>query len=197
MRQDGEARQVVSTASSKLSEWLQAMANVTVIAVCILVAWLAVKRMGAAPNAPSSAEIYEVGESTAPVPGVDFTAAQATLVMVLREDCHFCQESVPFYRQLSEARLTNPNSAVRVVVASTDPQDALSAYLQSKEIHVDAVATIKPGALKVPGTPSLVLVDRGGKEMRHLRMDGRSLRLQLRDKPVGPPGVWQRLGGRH
>jgi hypothetical protein len=82
---------------------------------------------------------------------------------VVREDCHFCQESLAFYRELSDARVKRPNPALRIVVASTDSHDALSAYSQSKGVQVDQVSTIESGALKVPGTPTLLFVDQAGR----------------------------------
>lgn len=154
-----------SATKSKISARVQLAANIAIVALCLLVAWLELQRIS--PTAPTgAAEIYKVGEAIDPVRGVDFAAARITLVMVLREDCHFCQESLPFYRQLSEARSRTPNPDLRVVVASTDSPTALSTYLESKEVRVDQVATVEQGGLKVPGTPSLLLVDRAGKVTR-------------------------------
>lgn len=149
---------------TRLAGVLQMMANVAVIALCGLVGWLAVRKGAPAPVAPPSGPpVYRVGEVIDPVRGVDFRAARSTLVMVVREDCHFCQESLPFYRQLSDAHVKQPNPTLRIVVASTDAHDALSTYLQSKGVRVDQVSTIESGALKVPGTPALLLVDQTGR----------------------------------
>ena len=98
-----------------------------------------------------------------PVGDVDFAAAPATLLIVIREDCRFCQDSIPFYRQLSDARIKQPGSGVRLVVASTDVSESLASFLKSKEIRVDHISNVQAGDLKVPGTPALLLIDRSGK----------------------------------
>jgi peroxiredoxin len=147
--------------SDRASSLLQTSANIAVIALCIVVGWLAFKRLGS--NSPPALPIYSIGESIDRIPGVDFRVARSTLVMVIREDCHFCKESLPFYRALSDARSSRPNSGLQVAVASTDSQKSLSAFLKTNGIEVDQVSTIQPGALKVPGTPTLLLVDQAGK----------------------------------
>lgn len=154
------------TADSKtrLSGLLQTTANAAVIVLCLLVGWLALRPTAPVPPAPPAAPpVYHVGDIIDPVAGVDFRAGGSTLLMVVRENCHFCQDSLPFYRQLSDARARHPNPALRVVAASTDSHDALSAYLQLKGVRVDQVSTIESGTLKVPGTPTLLLVDQAGR----------------------------------
>jgi len=150
--------------SDGFARYLQTAANVAVIGLCLLVAWLATTRgLGtAAPVSSAPALSYRVGDSIDAVDGVDFRAASATLVFVVREDCRFCNESLPFYRRLSAARDRAATQMPRLIVLSTDADEALSAYLQTQNIHVDQVKTIQPGALKVPGTPALLLVTSDG-----------------------------------
>jgi hypothetical protein len=149
--------------------FLQASANVAVIVLCLVVAWLALRRGAPATDPQKPPPMYRVGDLIDPVPGVDFKAARSTLVMVVREDCHFCQESLPFYRALSDARLKRRDAGLRVVVASTDSSDALSTFLHSNGIRVDQVATIDVRTLKVPGTPALLLVDANARILNFWR----------------------------
>jgi hypothetical protein len=144
----------------------QVTANIAIVALCGLIGWLALHRKAGAPaeDQPSRLPpIYSVGESIDTVRGLDFRAARSTLVMVIREDCHFCQESLPFYRRLADARRNRPDAGLRLAVLSTDASDVLAPYLSRNQVGVDTVLQIESGALKVPGTPTLLLVDSAGK----------------------------------
>jgi len=156
---------VLST-GKRVSAAAQLLANIGVIALCLLVGWLAVKKSGAwtgAPDLSGRPPVYRTGDAIDAVAGVDFKAARRTLVMVVREDCRYCAESLPFYQKLTEARAKNPGQDLRVIVATTDAHETLAAYLRSNRVDVDKVVTIAAGALKVPGTPSLLLVDATGR----------------------------------
>lgn len=157
---------------NRVSAAVQLLANIGVIALCVLVGWMAVKKSGAwtgAPDPSGRPPVYRSGDAIDAVAGVDFKAARRTLVMVVREDCRFCAESLPFYQKLSQAHAKNPGQDLRVIVATTDAHEALAAYLKSNHVDVDQVVTIAAGALKVPGTPSLLLVDATGRILNFWR----------------------------
>lgn len=147
-------------AGSPWVQRLQIISNLIVIATCLG----AGAAIGFRWSQTESAEppSYTIGEAVDEIPGVDFGAAARTLVMVLREECRFCRESVPFYRQLTSDIAQAEGVNVKVVVASSDPTTQMSAYLNRNEIRTDRVANVKPGDLKVPGTPFLMLLDRHG-----------------------------------
>ena len=52
------------------------------------------------------------------------------------------------------------------MVASTDSAASLPDYLKAQGVKVDQIAHVEPGALKVPGTPALLLIDSNGKLKR-------------------------------
>ena len=148
--------------AKKLAGGVQVLANLSVIVAAGCVVWLATQRvLPGAARSPSPPPIYAIGESVGAVVGVDFRESPETLLMVLREECRYCKESVPFYQQLSAAE--KDSRRIRMVVASTDAQASMSAYLQSNKVQVDRVVTVAPDSLKVPGTPCLLLVDSAGK----------------------------------
>jgi hypothetical protein len=62
---------------------------------------------------------------------------------------------MPFYRTLSGVARAN---GVKVVALSTDPAGVCEQYLSSNDVHADAVVHVSPSALRVRGTPTLVLV---------------------------------------
>jgi hypothetical protein len=83
--------------------------------------------------------------------------------MAIREDCSYCQDSMPFYRKLTAARGANERAVIRLVVVSTDAAPSMSAHLRASQVQVDDVVSITPGKMKIPGTPLLLLVDGNGK----------------------------------
>ena len=89
---------------------------------------------------------------------VDFATAEATLIMVLRSDCPYCQESMPFYRRLLERNTAD----LQVVVAAPTRDTGINDYLASEGVNPDSVVLVEEGALPVPGTPTLLLVDGEG-----------------------------------
>ena len=145
---------------ARVAGGLQMLANFAVIVAsgCVIW-WFVAQRMAPANGGPSPA--YAIGEDVGAVAGVNFRDSRETLLMVLREDCRYCRDSVPFYQQLSSAQ--RDTRGLRLVVASTDVPEAMSAYLRSNAIQVDGVVTVGPGTLKVPGTPHLLLIDSVGK----------------------------------
>ena len=48
--------------------------------------------------------------------GVDFAAAEQTLVMVLQSDCPYCEQSLPFYRSLKS--LPRESDDLQIVIVA-------------------------------------------------------------------------------
>ena len=79
--------------------------------------------------------------------------------MSLHSECRFCTASLPFYRRLLDAR---GNAPVQVVVAASAQDTAIHDYLDDGGVQPDRVVTVEAGALPLPATPALFLVDRAG-----------------------------------
>ena len=87
--------------------------------------------------------------------GIDFAAAERTLVMVLQSDCPFCERSVPFYERLPRG------GAAQIVIAAPLGDTDIESY--RKLIEPDELVFVEPGTLPVSGTPTLLLVDGEGR----------------------------------
>ncbi len=81
-----------------------------------------------------------------------------TLLMVLRSDCRFCQQSMPFYRRLLE----RDSQDVEIVVVAPPFDAGIEGYLASEGITPDSVMFVQRDTLPVQGTPTLLLVDGDG-----------------------------------
>ncbi|MBI1872496.1 MAG: hypothetical protein HYS05_01245 [Acidobacteria bacterium] len=103
---------------------------------------------------------YTVGEQLPNLDGVNFGGAERTLVLVLRSTCVFCTKSMPFYRRLSVERRAWPS--LQIVGAAVEDPVVFGSYLREQNLRVDRVITLKPGVLRLSGTPTLILVDKSG-----------------------------------
>lgn len=146
-----------SSHRSTATVWLQNIVNVVVVLAGLSVVWAVWSRQGR--SEPPS---YTLGERLGDIDGVTFQDSDWTLVMAIRQDCSFCEDSLPFYRRLTTARRQGSHTANRVVVVSTDAEQALGEYLTRNGVTVDSVVSIRPGQLKIPGTPHLLLVGPDG-----------------------------------
>ena len=81
---------------------LHTAANIMVIAAAVCVVGVALQVALTRRNARNPTPTYAVGEKINAVDGLDFRAASTTLLMVLREDCRYCQASLTFYQRLTQ-----------------------------------------------------------------------------------------------
>lgn len=147
---------------------IEALANVATIVVCtIAAAWFLRDMAGATPQASSSAatrsqQVYAAGEQLPPLKEVDYSLSETTVLLVVREGCRYCQESIPFYQKLAPA-IRQTNGGARLVVVSSDSPDTIQRFLSAHEIVADKIVQAPPGALKVPGTPTVIIATAEGK----------------------------------
>jgi hypothetical protein len=118
----------------------------------------------AANAANARAQDYRIGEALPAFPGVDYAAADRTLLLFVRSTCRFCTASMPFYARIEQA-VRRGHERVRLVAVSSDTRDELDGYLHQHAVQVDQTVPVDveaAGRLKIRGTPTLVLADRQG-----------------------------------
>lgn len=113
-----------------------------------------------APNAEARAGADSEGQQIPEVAGVKFTASK-TLAIVIRSNCKFCTDSMPFYRRLQAALEKAPSDA-GLVALCVEPVEACRRYLYEHSLDIDA-ASIVGIDFRVGGTPTLFIVDRQRK----------------------------------
>jgi hypothetical protein len=148
---------------------VQFATSIAFLLLCLIGSGLGVKALLAPPPTriagpvqpprPQPAPTYAVGEPIK-VAGVDFRSAEQTLVLVVRKGCRFCDESMPFYKQLGDDIAIKKTT--RLVIAAPDDEVVSREELAKQAVRVDQVVKVKGGELKVRGTPTAILVDRGG-----------------------------------
>lgn len=138
----------------------------TVVNIAVLVAALMVVAF--------FVDLFMARNSGAPNPGVspgtllalplsyDFASKERTLILALQEGCSYCEESMPFYRELS-AIVTPDCSDVGIVAALPHPRLASDSLLARYGLDLPRLTDVSLESLGVPGTPTLMLVDPSGK----------------------------------
>jgi hypothetical protein len=136
--------------------------NVAMIVTCAVVtATLGSKYLTNHKSTVQSTASYVIGDRIPESVPIDMRAAEQTLVLFVRDGCHFCTESMGFYRNLVHDR--KDPASLRFVVASSDSPDVSQRYLSANQLSVDGISHVAPGQLNARGTPTLILVGKDRK----------------------------------
>lgn len=87
------------------------------------------------------------------------------IVLVLSTKCGFCQESVPFYREIQSIAAREPRKVIRLAALFHQPLNEGRIYLETNGLTAFEAATIDPGELSrigIPGTPAVVILNENG-----------------------------------
>jgi thioredoxin-related protein len=155
-----------------MRRYLEIATNVAILATSFVVVYAflaprpAAMRTAQPPVGQPPQAALQKGDRLAVARDLDVDRADQTLLLVLRSACRYCTESMPFYSRLSR-RLQDEQSRTRLqlVVVTRDEPETAGLYLREHGLVVQRTVQLTPDlakALKVPGTPSLVLVDRTG-----------------------------------
>lgn len=140
---------------------LEAIANVVVIVVALAVGYVVLGRYVSEYRARPVA----AGDRLATIPNVEWKQHRHTLVLALNTGCHFCEQSVPFYRSLGEKLAYGGTDLDLVAVFPNDPAQ-VRLFMSEESLRVRTVAAVPLEKLRVNATPTLLLVDSSGRVER-------------------------------
>jgi len=140
-------------------EKLEVVTNIMVIAGVLLFGFVLYRsytnQAKLVPEAPA------VGTVLPALPGYSWDGHSQILLLALRKGCHFCEDSMPFYRELLKADKSGRSKAHLVSVLPDGEMDA-TRLLHDAQLDVPMVAPFQLHRLHVSGTPTLILVDGNG-----------------------------------
>jgi len=145
---------------------LETAVNVATLITCTAILVTLGQGLWARAHRPQPIQPFHEGDRLPVFNGLELDGADRTLVMVLRHDCRYCAESLPFYQSLSTRGATHEGKIKRQIAILTgdDPETARH-YVSANRLNVSMVVSIPEKQrqdLKVTGTPTLMLVDRAG-----------------------------------
>jgi hypothetical protein len=91
------------------------------------------------------------------LPGVDWSAHKATLVVAISSACHYCVASTPFYSEITHSTHVAPI----IVVMPQGEQDAQT-FLREHAITPRSVVSASLSSIQVSATPTLLLISASG-----------------------------------
>lgn len=153
-----------------MSSKLDTAANIAIIALVLVVGAVLVKNhfLTPAPAAPPgqadrvAALVGQSSEQLAEL--VSAHDAERMLVLAVAPGCHFCTESMPFYKRLIEER-DEQGAPVAVVAAVADASlvEGEQQVMSETGVSPDGLVTLDFPSLGITGTPTVLLVDRNGE----------------------------------
>ena len=141
----------------RIGKMIEIITNIAILLVCALLCWTVITHRSFSLDVFRHATTIR-GTTLPSVSGYNWSSHKRTLVLAIRLDCRFCEQSFPFYKRLSVLRAAgNLHAHVLAVM----PDDAVSGAttLKSVGITVEGVYGQPLASLKISGTPTLLLVD--------------------------------------
>lgn len=143
---------------------LDTVANIAIILVCAIAAFVLIRNQFFPPRPPGAPPQVEKGERFEQLKAVVPAGSQKALVVAVSPTCHFCNDSMPFYKRLIDER--NQKGSPVKFVAAVPSEQAKAEEAQkfaSAGAQPDSMVHLDFSSIKVPGTPTLLLVDNNGK----------------------------------
>lgn len=144
---------------------LEKVTQLFLIAVCIVSLAVLVKHhfLGhgtGAGNMDAYADTL-VGQGETTIPSAVWQASQDNLVLLLKSDCRFCDESMPLYQKLAALRRGYGNR-FSIVALGVEPPARLREYLWQNQVDVDSVVQARSGLANIRFTPAVFIVNSHG-----------------------------------
>jgi len=141
---------------------IEPFANIAIILVAISLVVVLAKRFifsGSNHNQSPDTTQSNVGTRVS-LPDVDWSKSNKNLLLVLSESCKYCTESAPFYQRLVQERTRR--DTFRLIAVLPQPVTDGRKYLNGLGVSIDDVQQLPPGAIRIKGTPTLLLINSAG-----------------------------------
>jgi thioredoxin-related protein len=140
-------------------KYLDRVANVAVIVAVAVFLVLAARGEFSRRTSPSPHAADALVGTKISLPGILFPAQNDTLILGISKTCHFCKDSLPWYKDLT-VRL---QGKVNVVAVLPQAQTEAENYLRGEGLSGTQVISANLDKIGVYATPTLLLVDNTGK----------------------------------
>jgi hypothetical protein len=142
---------------------LERVTHICLIAVCLVALGMLLERRFVPKAASPSMEATEkalIGKHIA-APGRDWKTSQVNAVLYMSTNCHFCQESTSFYREITDVKRPR-RQGVSLSVLSQESPEMMKEYLAKEHIGIDGVYKLPPSIAGLMGTPTWLILDSDG-----------------------------------
>jgi thioredoxin-related protein len=144
---------------SKLSQKIELSANIAIILVAILLGYLLTQKLIFQQNTKQPP--MEIAKGTKiSLADVDWQANQKTMLLVMQKGCHFCTESMPFYKTLVEK---SKEKGIKLVAVLPNSREESVQYLKENGVEIQEIKQAELDSVNVQGTPTLIMIDEKGE----------------------------------
>ena len=147
---------------NNLYKRLELVANIAIVLVAITLIAVLAKRFifsDGSQNKATDQIQSNVGARVAQL-DIDWSKNDKNLLLVLSNSCRYCTESAPFYKRLVQER--TKRDTFRLTAVLPQPVDEGRSYLNGLGVAIDDIKQLSPGAIRIRGTPTLLLVNSVG-----------------------------------
>ncbi|HLJ27546.1 MAG TPA: hypothetical protein VKY85_12620 [Candidatus Angelobacter sp.] len=141
--------------TGNVAKKIEMVANVAIIIAAVAIVILFLRNY---TKSQPGEHVISAGTKFA-LKGVDWQSNGKSVVLAISTTCHFCTESAGFYRVLVDQC---KQQHVRTVAVLPQAAPEAKAYLQNEGVSVDEIRQSVLSDLEVSGTPTLLLIDKGG-----------------------------------
>ncbi len=137
-------------------------ANIIVIIAAAVVAGNSLYGRLVVPKTGSEKAQRQLAGKPMALPAALPVGRQGTIALFVSKDCHFCLESMDFYRQLATVASEDNTCDVKLVAVGPQAREKrgdIVSYLADQKLKVDGVDVADYASLGISGTPTLVLRD--------------------------------------
>ena len=144
---------------------LEAVTNVTIIVFCLVVGFVLIRTHFFPPQPPAAQVAIRKGDRVEILKRTVPSGSSRALLLALSPQCGFCSQSIPFYRRLVAERVRGRPRHLSLVgvVANAAQIPEEKQLLAAAGVELDHWAAIDFTAARLPGTPTLVLLDDSGR----------------------------------
>ena len=140
---------------------LETATHVCLIGLCCLAAGLLIEQRFFSPAEEENPAHDLIGREVK-LPGANWQSAPLSVLLQISSKCRFCNESMPFYKQLTTAGQARK---IPMIVASRDAVDVMRKHLDEQQVAVDRVLHSRLDEFRM-GTPTVYVVDSKGMVKR-------------------------------
>jgi thioredoxin-related protein len=145
----------------KFQQIAEITANVLIVVVALLLGFVLIqKHILKESSANFPARMQPTVGSIVNLQGIDWSKHQKTLILALRTDCKYCNESAPFYKRVIDAART---ANINLIAVFPTSKEESATHLQKLGLENLDVRQASLDTLKVGGTPTLILTNSKGE----------------------------------
>lgn len=150
--------------SRTITKLLDKLANLALIVGVAVFLFILFRDGAFRHKTPGNSPRSLVGTSVS-LPGVQLNQNHNTVLLAISTTCHFCQESVPFYKELSAA------TQEKVDLIAVLPQSLVESktFLQKAGVSAKTLISADLNSIGIHGTPTILLLDPQGNVKQEWR----------------------------